>query len=61
MRTISDSIRDIIRRSPYLAEGIADGIINYSGLARKLKPQLEEEHLKTFNEGALVMALKRIG
>lgn len=61
MRTISDSIRDILQRSPYLAEAVSDGIINYSALARKLKPQLEEEHLKTFNEGAIVMALKRIG
>src|SRR3989344_1858237 len=61
MRTVSDSIREILQRSPYLAEAVADGIINYSALARKLKPQLEEEHLKTLNEGAIVMALKRIG
>src|SRR3989344_461468 len=61
MRTITDSIREILQRSPYLAEAVSDGIINYSALARKLKPQLEEEHLKTFNEGAVVMALKRIG
>lgn len=61
MRTISDSIRNILHHSPYLAEALSDGIINYSALARKLKPQLEEEHMKTFNEGAIMMALKRIG
>jgi aspartokinase len=61
MRTIAASIRSILERSPAMAEALSDGIINYSGLARKLKPQLEKEHLKTFTEGAIVMALKRIG
>ena len=61
MRTITDSIRELLQRSPYLAEALSQGIINYSGLARQLKGQLEEEHLKKFTGGAIIMALKRLG
>lgn len=61
MRTMTDSIRRILEQSPYLAEALSDGIINYSALARKLRPQLEQEHLKDCTEGAVVMALKRMG
>jgi hypothetical protein len=60
MRTITDSIRTILQKSPYLAEAVSEGIINYSALGRKLRPQLEEGHLKKFTEGAIVMALKRL-
>lgn len=60
MLTIADSIRATLQKSPYLAEAVSEGIINYSALARKLRPQLEEEHLKKFTEGAIVMALKRL-
>ena len=61
MRTITDSIRSTLQKSPYLAEALSDGIINYSALARRLRPRLEEEHLKKCTEGAIIMALKRVG
>ena len=60
MRTITESVEAILRESPSLAEALAEGIVNYSSLARKLRPQLEEEHMKNFTEGAVVMALKRL-
>lgn len=60
MQSISDSVREVLSRSPYLAEALSQGIINHSALARQLKPELEERHLKTFTEGAIVMALKRM-
>jgi hypothetical protein len=61
MRTIADSIRRTLQQSPALAEALSQGIINHTALARRLKPQLEEEHLKKFTDGAVVMALKRLG
>ncbi|MDO8648724.1 MAG: aspartate kinase [Candidatus Peregrinibacteria bacterium] len=60
MKTVSHSIGEILSHSPFLAEALSQGIINYSALARQLKPELEKVHLKTFTEGAIVMALKRL-
>lgn len=59
MRTIADTIRRMLEQSPHLAEALSEGIINYSALARKLRSQVENEHLKKFTEGAIIMALKR--
>lgn len=58
MRTITSSIRELLERSPFLTEAIAQGIVNYSSLARKLKPYLEKIHLRPFTVGAIVMALR---
>ena len=37
-----------------------DGIINYAGLARKIRSELEVSLGKNVNHGAIVMALKRL-
>ncbi len=60
MKTITESVESILRQSPHLSEALAEGIVNYTALARNLKPELQEEHLKSFTEGAVVMALKRL-
>lgn len=60
MITISEVVEDIINDSPFLEEGISKNIINYSSLARKIKPEIEEKLLKKIKTGAIIMALRRI-
>jgi hypothetical protein len=59
MITIAEAVKEIVKNSPLLDEGISMGIINYSSLARSIKPQIEEKVFKTVQVGAIVMALKR--
>lgn len=53
-------VRDIIKGEPLLEDGLAQGIINYSALARNLRPRLEAKLMKPVARGAIVMALKRV-
>ena len=59
MRTISQTVEEILTASPLYSEAMAEGILNYSALARKIRPLVEERHLEDVTEGAIVMALKR--
>jgi len=60
MKTVADIVREIVLEQPFLEEGLATGLVNISGLARKIQPQVEEALLKPVSEGALVMALRRL-
>lgn len=60
MITISQIVEEIIGQSPFLEEGISRKIINYSSLARKIKPEIEEKLFKKIKTGAIVMTLRRI-
>lgn len=60
MITATDTIRQIILETPFLEDGLADGIINLSALARQMKPRIERELLKPTSESAILMALKRM-
>ncbi|NOQ97748.1 MAG: aspartate kinase [Calditrichae bacterium] len=60
MITINKLLEQIIRRTPFLEEGLSQGIINLSALSRKIKPQIEKELLKPVSESAILMALKRL-
>lgn len=60
MISTSQVIEELIRKSPFLEEVLASGIVNYSSLARKFKPQVEKRLLKNIKEGAIVMALMRL-
>jgi hypothetical protein len=60
MITIPEVVEANVKHSPFLEEGIAQGIINFSALARIIKAQVEEETMKEVTEGAIVMALKRL-
>ncbi|GAB4254920.1 MAG: hypothetical protein Kow0079_11490 [Vicingaceae bacterium] len=53
-------VEEIIKRSPFLEEALAEGIINLSSLSRIIKPEIEEELNKEVKIGAIVMALKRL-
>jgi len=60
MVTIPEVVEEIINRSAYLEEGITRGIINLSSLARQIKPEIEEKLYKKVQEGAILMALRRL-
>jgi hypothetical protein len=43
MIAIPEVVEKVIKTSPFLEESIFQGIVNYSALARIMKPQIEEE------------------
>ena len=59
MKTIAQVVSTIISQKLFLAELLAEGLINISSLARKIKPQIEDFLQKPVQNGAVVMALKR--
>jgi hypothetical protein len=60
MRTISQAVEEIIQRSPFLAETIAEGIANNAQVARRIKPDVEKRLLEKVSESAIAMALHRM-
>jgi len=60
MITITETVEELVRYSPLLEEGISKNIINYSSLARLIKPEVEEKVFKSIKTGAIIMALKRL-
>ena len=60
MRTISQIVEEVIQRSPFLAEAIAEGIANNAQVARRIKPDIEKRLLEKVSEAAVAMALHRM-
>ncbi|MBI2017677.1 ACT domain-containing protein [Candidatus Daviesbacteria bacterium] len=60
MISVSDALNEIISTQPFIEEGLARGLINYSAYAREVKPMFEKRLYKDLTEGSIVMALKRI-
>jgi hypothetical protein len=60
MITIPEAIERIVRKSPYLEEGLALGILNLSALARLIRPEVERETMKDITDGAVIVALNRL-
>src|SRR5688572_28547838 len=60
MITVPEASKKIIERSRFLSEAISKRLINYSSLARYIKPELEEMLLKKVSNGSIIMALKRL-
>lgn len=60
MITTSQLVEEAIVKSPFLEEGLAQGLINYSALARQLQPEFEARLYKKLETGSIVMALKRL-
>jgi len=59
MQTISECVKTIICRKPFIAEALQKGLINISSLARNIKPEIEEMLKKEIQDGAVIMALQR--
>jgi aspartokinase len=60
MNSIGKITEELINKSPFLREAMTEDLINISALARKLKPEIEEQCEKEVKEGAIVMAIKRM-
>ncbi len=60
MITVPEASKKIIERSRYLSEAISKGIINYSSLARYIKPEIEQMLIKKVSNASIIMALARL-
>ena len=60
MITVPEATKKIVERSRFLSEAISKRLINYSSLARYIKPELEEMLFKKVSQGSIIMALKRL-
>jgi hypothetical protein len=60
MKKISDAVKEIVRKKPFIENGIEEGIINYSALSNYIKKDVEEILLKEVNAGAIQMSLRRM-
>ena len=60
MKTISQAVSEYVKSKPFLSSALSDGIINFTSLSRKIKPDIEEILRKKVNNGAIVMALNRL-
>ncbi len=60
MRTISQAVEEVLARSPFLMEAIAEGIANNAQVARRIKPDIEKRLYEEVSEGAIAMALHRM-
>jgi hypothetical protein len=59
VKKISDIVDEGIRKMPFVEEAMTAGLINYSSLARMLKPFVSKELMKDATEASILMALKR--
>lgn len=60
MITVPEATKTIIERSRYLSEAMSKGLINYSSLARYIKPELEQMLIKKVSNASIIMALTRL-
>jgi len=60
MRTVPEIVTSIVRRSPYLEDSLASGILNHSALARLIRKDVEREAMKRVQTGAVIVAIHRL-
>src|SRR5579872_1557381 len=60
MITVPQASEIIIKRSRFLSEAMTKGILNYSSLARYIRPEVEKMLTKNISEASILMALKRL-
>ncbi len=60
MITVPTATKTIIQRSRYLSEALSKNLINYSSLARYIKPELEIMLDKKISNASVLMAIQRI-
>lgn len=59
MITISQAVKNIINKKPFIIESLNDGIVNYSSLSKLIKHEVEQSLKKEVKEGAIIMSLRR--
>jgi aspartokinase len=60
MITVPTATKTIIQRSRYLSEALSKNLINFSSLARYIKPELENMLGKKISDASVLMAIQRI-
>ena len=60
MKTVAQSVEEIIKKKPFLESALAQGLINMTSLAKDILPAVKEDLRKEINQGAIVMAIKRL-
>ncbi len=60
MITTAQIVENILNRSPFMIEAIHEGLVNVSSLARKIKPEVEQQLHKKVRSGAIIMAINRM-
>lgn len=60
MLSIAQVVRDVISLSPYYWEGIRGDYVNYSAVARIIKPEVEQRAKKSVQITSIIVALTRI-
>ena len=59
MITIGELVKEYIRNHPFIEDAIGEDLINYSSLARQIRPKIEKELMKRVEVSAVGMALRR--
>ncbi|MDR6300073.1 hypothetical protein [Mesonia maritima] len=59
MKTVAQSVEQLLKSRPFLEEALQENIINYSALAEKLQPEISLLLKKSVKTGAVMMALRR--
>ena len=60
MITITQAVREIVERSPFLEEVLSEGLANTTEIARRIKPQVEKCLYEKVTEASIAMALYRL-
>lgn len=61
MSNLREELKLMLREQPFVEEALHEGLINISSLARRIMPELEKRMGKPVHEGAIVMAIRRMG
>ncbi len=56
---MAKAVKEVLNQKPFIKDTINIGAVNYSGLARHIKPEVEEKVEKEVNNNAVIMAVKR--
>ena len=59
MITIGELVSQYLKNHPFIEQAMESDLINYSSLARQIKPQFEKELMKCIEVSAVGMALRR--
>jgi aspartokinase len=60
MKTIQETVEDIINQTPFIEEALHDKLINVSSLAREIQPEVAKRLSKEVKNGAIMMAINRM-
>ncbi len=60
MKTIQETVEEIINQTPFIEEALHDKLINVSSLAREIQPEVAKRLSKEVKTGAIMMAINRM-